>query len=178
MAAHRPPLAFRVLLGASLALSVITAAYAARFTREWSALSKLPVEEQRRAFGGVPYFSEPFVELVAKLKASVPPDEGILVEPLAEPGDPTGPRWHVFLAHYAHPHRFYVRRPELGCVGFNQRAWLDHHLEHPELDAAERAGLDERGVRWRLRIPVGWPLDASTPTLERRADQGWVAVPL
>jgi hypothetical protein len=178
MDVHRPPLAFCVLLGASLALSAITAGYAARYTRDWSALMRRPVEEQRRAFGGVPYFRESFVELVSKLKEAIPPGAGVLVEPIAQRGTPTGPRWHVFLAHYAYPLELYVRRPVLSCVGFNYRAWIDHHLDHPELDAAERAALDERGVEWRLRMPVGWPLDESQPVLERRVDGAWVAVPL
>jgi hypothetical protein len=178
MAAGRPPILFRVLLGASLALAAIPAGYGVRFAREWSQRSGLTLEEQRRSLGGIPYFRASFVDFAARLKQVIPPGEGVLVEPVPIRGAPTGPRWHLFLQHYAHPIEVYVRRPELGCVGFNYRAFVDYHLEHPELDDAERAALAERGVTWRLWIPVRWTLDGSAPRLERLVDGSWVEHPL
>jgi len=196
MAASRPPLVLRALIGASLACAVAPAGFAVWSLRDWAARwVGRSMEERREDFRQVPWLRYPFPELAAFLLETVPVGDGVLIEPVIDPAGTAGPglsppRWHVFLNHYAYPLRFYVRAPALSCVGFQHEAWLDHHFEVLDLDGsdggprdeeAERA-LAELGIEWRLRMPVRgagpelFGLDHRELAPDGRAS--WVPVPL
>lgn len=190
MAASRPPLFLRVLVGVSLAGAIAPAGFAFWSLRDWAAnWAGRPLAERRAAYGQVPWLRAPFPELAAALRAALPADARVLVEPVTEPGASrttslSPPRWHVFLAHYVYPVRFYVRAPALACVGFHHEAWLDQHFEVLDLDGSQggprESDLDrelaERGITWRLRMPVR----GAGPELfglDRREGGAWVEVP-
>jgi len=193
----RAPLIARLLVGASLASTVVTAAFGVRSVGEWwTERAGLPVREQRASFGNVAWFRPEFTALVDRLDAYLPADAAVLVEPTTAPGGPPAaergippPRWYLALAHYAWPRRFYVRRPALSAAFFNYDRWLDHHFEVLDLDdggprspaavaiaAEEERAVDARGIEWRLRIPV-WPVDFAGVRLDRRVDGAWVEDP-
>jgi hypothetical protein len=191
MAASRPPLLLRALIGASLAGGLFPAGFAVWSVRDWAAhWAGRPIGERRAAFAQVPWLRAPFPELAAFLRGTLPKGARVLVEPVIDPAVSerpalSPPRWHVFLAHYAYPVRFYVRAPELSCVGFRHEAWLDHHFEVLDLDGSEGGPREERlepalasrGIEWRLRIPVrgaGPELYA----LDRLVEGAWKPVPL
>lgn len=190
MSTRRPPLVLRLLIGASLACAAAPAAFAVWSVRDW-ALNQAgrPMEERRADFRQVPWLRPPFPDLLRFVQSRVPAGEAVLVEPVIDPAAerPDGlspPRWHVFLTHFGHPLRFYVRAPALACVGFNHAAWLDQHFEVLDLDGSDGGPRDElvedelaeRAIRWRLRIPVR----GAGPEffgLDRRERGAWVEVP-
>lgn len=193
MAASRPPLFLRVLIGASLAGALAPAGFALWSLRDWAtSWAGRPLAERRAAYAQVPWLRAPFPELAAFLRAALPADAGVLIEPVSDPGASprsalSPPRWHVFLTHHVYPVRFYVRAPALSCVGFHHEAWLDHHFEVLDLDAEDSGGgpretgldplLAERGITWRLRIPVR----GAGPELfglDRLENGAWVEVPI
>jgi hypothetical protein len=190
MAAPRPPLALRALLGASLALSVVTAGHALQYTREWAAeRAGRSTFEQRATFRRVPWLQAEFMEAVERLERALPPDARVLIEPTTAPdsereGFP--PRFYFYLAHALYPRQVFVRRPDASSAFFNFKEWLDHHFEVLDLDgsggaaedaaaiaAEEQRALRERGVGWRLRVPV-WPYDPRTFALDRLEGGEWV----
>ena len=185
MASPRPPLALRVLLGASLAMSVLTAGHALHYARAWAGRRG---GEPHASFPRVPWFRPEYTDVLARLRETLPADARVLVEPSTAPDSdrtrfPT--RWYLPLAHDLYPREIYVRRPDAACTFFTYREWLDHHFEVLDLDgsgsadvnaaaiaAEERRALLARDIRWRLRIP--WPFDPGSVALDRLEGEEWV----
>ena len=195
MSATRAPLFARVLVGAGLAMTLVTAGFGVQSVREWRAerLGR-SVREQRATFRNVAWFRAEFTGLVDRLLETLPADAKILVEPMATPEAANGresgpPRWYLPLAHYAWPMRFYVRRPDWAATFFTYDQWVEHHFEVLDLDGGgpadprapglveeEERAIDERGIEWRLRIPA-WPFEMQKLRLDRRVDGAWVEDP-
>ena len=178
MDAPRAPLFARLLVGASLALTVITAGFGVHSVGYWHAhMQGRSVREQRASVSGVAWFRTEFTGLLDRLEEVLPPEARLLVEPAADPGVLTPgarigspPRWFLPLTHYAWPVRVYVRRPEQAVIFFTYERWLDHHFEVLDIDgegprtpaAVRLAEEDERELRrverqlaWRARFVEG-----------------------
>lgn len=190
----RAPLFARLLVGASLALTVITAGFGVHSVADWRAnMQGRSVREQRASVSGVAWFRTEFTGLLDRLEEVLPPGARLLVEPAAGPalaasGERLGspPRWFLPLTHYAWPVRVYVRRPEQAVIFFTYESWLDHHFEVLDIDgggpatpeavrlaAEDERAIDEHGIEWRLRIPT-WPFSMGGLRLDRRVDGAWV----
>lgn len=186
MTAARAPSFARLLVGASLALSLIPLGFGVQAVGEWrEQRAGRSIREQRASFRNVAWFRTEFTDLADRLAEVVPADARVLVEPLAAPGGPRAaergvppPRWYLALAHYAWPLRVYVRQPEWAATFFTYERWLDHHLELLDGGTApeEERAIDELGIEWRLRIPA-WPFEMGGLRLDRRIDGAWVEQP-
>ncbi len=177
MPAAAPPRPLRVLIGASLALTLLTAAFAAHYTAGWRDVrAGRPIVEQRVSLRGVPWFKRPFLRFVEQLRRTVPPNARVLVEPSRVESPGADSRWYLFLNYYAYPIELYVQRPELASgtlVDFPR--WLEHHAGRGGalgLDATLAA--QERGIEWRLLLPVTPWFDPADVTLLRREGGRWV----
>ena len=184
MSAPTPPRTLKLLVGASLALSAIPAAHAVQYARDWSAeRAGKPLDVQRATLGDVPWFYPPFMEFARRLTATLPRGARVLVEPTEPPRDVANPiRWFVFLNAAVYPHvELYAREPMLasGTV-LDFPLWLEHHFEPRDEStaAAERAALAERGIEWRLRLPMDRPFDPDRAELARLEAGRWLPVPL
>ena len=194
MNAPRAPLFARVLVGLSLALTLITAGHGVFSVGHWNTHNRgRSVREQRANVPGVAWYRTEFTELLDRLAETLPPEARLLVEPAAAPGvtlppERVGspPRWYLALTHYAWPVRVHVRRPELAVIFFTYEQWLDHHFDVLDLDGAgpatpaarafaaeEERAIEALDIEWRLRIPA-WPFTLSGLRLDRRVDGVWV----
>jgi hypothetical protein len=161
----------RALVVACALFAVVTGAYAARYVGEWRAgRTEARIRQQ-------PYRSPGFQLVVEGLRATIPPDASLLLEPVALDASGATPawRWHLFLNEALAPIRCYVRQPARASGTLvDYPLWLRHHfpsmrlpefegqrertqdadaLSGAELAHAEERALEERGIEWRLRYP-------------------------
>jgi hypothetical protein len=168
-----------MLLGASLALTILPVAFGAHYARTWwKERAGRTVEEQRAALEGVPWFKSGYVRLVERLERTLPPDARLLVEPMREtitPESLTGERrWYLFLDYDLYPIEVFVRAPGLASGTLvDYPRWLEHHLAGTDAIAAELA-IVESGIEWRLRYPVEPGLEPREIELSRLVDGEWV----
>lgn len=184
---RRPPLPLLALLGASLSMAVLTAGHAREYVKSWSRQrAGKTIAEQRATLGRrpgmptsiVPWFDPAFVEFVDDLRATLPPDARVLVEP--EPGeiaDESGRgRWFLYLNYFAYPLRFYVRKPAFaGGTLVDYGKWLAHHLKQKDVVRLldEEVAIEERGIDHKLVFGVTRDFARDTVKLFRRDGTEW-----
>ncbi len=159
------------LVAACALFAVVTGAYALRYVGEWRAgRTEQRIKQQ-------PYRSPGFQLVVEGLRATIPSDAKVLLEPVALDASGATPawRWHLFLNEALAPIRCYVRQPARASGTLvDYPLWLRHHfpslrlpefqgqrerehqadtLSREELAQAEARALEERGIEWRLRYP-------------------------
>lgn len=179
-AVRRPPRALLALLVLSLLFTVFPVGFAVQYTQGWSEARRgRDGLTQKLSLKGVAWFKRPFLTYVMRLRNTVPEDARILCIPHPVETEVGDARWFLFLNHWAHPLRFYVRRPDRASGTLvDYPRWLAYNDKHPELDEAERAALDELGIEWRLTYPVRTRFEIEEVLLERRTEAGWEPVEL
>ena len=190
--ARKPPLPLLILLIASLSMSVLTAGHARDYTRSWDRVRRGKNNvEQRLTLGRrvgwptaiVPWFDRSFLVFAENLKATIPADASILIEPESgEIYDESGrARWFMYLNYVVYPLKCYVKQPKkAGGTLPDYALWLVHHRKKPNAHRAlnENLAIADRGIDWKLTFAVTRDFARDSAKLFRRAGGGWEPVPV
>ena len=186
MAALRPPLPFRLLLGAGLLFTLPTLGYAVHYGMGWKAARMgKPLVQQRRSLHGVTWFKRPFTEFVERLARTIPGGSKVLVEPSRVEVVLGRARWYLFLNHYGYPLQFYVRQPaKASGTLVDYPGWLEHHTAGQARAGAgstrlsEQLEIAERKIDWKVRFPMTERFMLDEVEVFQQRGGAWVRVPL
>jgi len=177
-----PPRALRLLFFACVALSILPALFGLHYARGyWNVRAGKSIAEQRASLLGVNWFRPAFTSFLDRLDRTLPPQSHVLIEPVRAQTTAGRSRWHLFLNHYAYPHRFYTRQSAWASGTLvDYPRWIEHHQRSLGLEQrlADEAAIRERGIDWILRIPIGIQFRASQVELFKRGASGWERVDL
>ena len=173
-------------------MSVLTAGHARDYTRSWDRVRRGKTNlEQRLTLGRragwptavVPWFDRSFLVFAENLKATIPADAKILIEPeTGEIYDETGrARWFMYLNYVVYPLKCYVKQPKKASGTLPDYAlWLRHYRKKPNANRAlnENLAIANRGIDWRLTFAVTRDFESESAKLYRREGGGWTQVPV
>jgi hypothetical protein len=176
----------RLLFALSIGMSVLALGFAAQNTLELaSGATRHDVES--RALRLQPAFQQ----LCANLRAALPADAAVLLEPsrLDRSGASPQSRWHLSLNYELAPIRCYTREPAAASGTLvDWPRWVERHFPGavfepedalaPIPDAEFERALEQRGIRWRITYPQSALLALDEVRLWRRESGMWKALPV
>lgn len=184
MLVERARTLLRILFALSIGMSVLALGYAVQ-----NAGDLVGGAARRDVQARAPRLQQGFQRLCADLRATLPADAGVLLEPtrLESTGLSPQSRWHLPLNYELAPIRCYTREPAAASGTLvDWPRWVERHFPGavfpPELalapipdDELERA-LEQRGIRWRITYPQAALLALDEVRLWRRESGLWKPV--
>ncbi|TAJ21307.1 MAG: hypothetical protein EPO68_04940 [Planctomycetota bacterium] len=176
----------RLLFALSVGMSVLALGFAAQNTLELAnGATRRDVESKALRL------QPAFQQLCANLRATLPADADVLLEPsrLDRSGVSPQSRWHLSFNYELAPIRCYTREPAAASGTLvDWPRWVERHFPGavfepdqalaPIPDAELERAFEQRRIRWRITYPQAAQLAVDEVRLWRRESGMWKAVPL